>query len=452
MQVTVTEKSPIERILEVTIAKDRVEQAYEAAFRGATRHLSLPGFRKGRVPAAMARRHITDDSLAGTVLEDLLPSAFTEALDQVNLKPLSEPQWDIVEKSRGQDMVFKATFEVLPTVEIKDYKGLEITQERPEIGEAEVEKVVDRMRQGQAELLPVEEDRGLQEGDIALVDFHSSENGQPLPRGNAENFPMELVPTNFVAGFLENLFGMKPGEERDFAVDFPADYASNDLAGKHVDFHFRLREIKIRRIPELDDAFAQAVSDCQTMEALRAQILERMTGQVQHEAEHGVADQAFQRLSEQIPPELVPPSLVVRHARQFSANVAQDLGRRNQTLQGMLKQQGRSEEDWTRQAMGIGFGEAVMEILIDALARQEGIEATEDDMDPHVEQEAARTRQSEAAVRRRMEEEGTLDLLKSHIVRHKVMHAVVDAAKVIYVPPQPKGEEQESPTPVAAEA
>ncbi len=452
MQVTVTEKSPIERTLEVTIAKDVVEQAYEAAFRSATRHLSLPGFRKGKVPAVMARRHITDDSLAGTVLEDLLPRAFTEALDQENLEPLSEPNWDIVEKSRGQDMVFKATFEVLPTVEIKDYKNLEITQERPEIGEAQVEQVVERMRQGQAELLSVEEERGLQEGDIALVDFQSFENGQPLPRGNAENFPMELTPGNFVAGFLDNLCGMKAGEERDFAVDFPEEYASKDLAGKHVDFHFHLREIKIRRLPELDDAFAQAVSDCQTVEALRAQILERMTSQVQHEAEHGVADQIFQKLSEQITPAMVPPSLVVRQARRFTASVAQDLERRNQTLQGMLKQQGRSEEDWTRQAMNIGFGEAVMEILIHSLARQEGLEATEEDLDPHIEQEAARTRQSVSGVRRRMEEEGSVDLLKAHIVRHKVMHAVVDAAKVTYVPPQPKGGDEEGAAPETAEA
>jgi trigger factor len=450
MKVNVTEKSPIERVLEVSVPQEQVEKAYEAAFRSALRHLSLPGFRKGKVPVAMGRRHITDASLTGQVLEDLLPSAFSQALEETGIRPLSEPHWDIIEKARDKDLVFHATFEVLPHVEIQDYKGLEITQERPEIGEEQVASVLERMRQGQSELLTLEEERGLQEGDVALVDFHSSENGEPLPRGNAENYPMELIPGSYVQGFLENLYGMKPGEERDFEIDFPADYPS-ELAGKHVAFHFNLKEIKVRRLPEMDDAFAQTVSDKSTIEELRAEILERMSSQVQHEAEHGVANQVFQKLLEQIQPEVVPPSLVLSHARQYSASVARDLERRGQTLSEMLRQQGRSEEDWSKHAMGIGFGEACMEILIDSLARQEGIQATEEDLDPHIEQEATRTRQSEAAVRRRMREEGTLELLKSHIVRHKVMHAVVDATKVDYVVPQPQGQEQEAPAPVAAE-
>ncbi len=450
MKVNVTEKSPIERVLEVSVPQEEVGGAYEAAFRSALHRLSLPGFRKGKVPVAMGRRHIKDESLTGQVLEDLLPSAFNQALEETDLHPLSEPRWEILENSRDKGLVFKATFEVLPHVEIQDYKGLEITQERPEIGDEQVEAVLERMRQGQSELLTLEEDRGLQEGDVALVDFHSSENGEPLPRGNAENYPMELIPGSYVQGFLENLYGMKPDEERDFEVDFPADYPS-ELAGKHVAFHFHLKEIKVRRLPEMDDAFAQAVSDKSTLEELRAEIRERMTSQVQHEAEHGVANQVFQKLLEQIQPEVVPPSLVLNHARQYTSSVIRDLDRRGQTLAGMLQQQGRSEEDWSKHAMGIGFGEACMEILIDALARQEGIQATEEDLDPHIEQEAARTHQSETAVRNRMRKEGTLDLLKSHIVRHKVMHAVVDAAKVEYVLPRPKDQVEEAPAPVAAE-
>lgn len=458
MKVNVTEKSPMERVLEVSVEKERVDQAYEKAFRTALRHLSLPGFRKGKVPVQMGRRHIPDAALTSDVLEDLVPQAYTEALEQEGLRPLSDPNWDIVEKDRGKDLVFKATFEVMPQVEVKDYKGLEITQERHEIGDEEVEKALERMRQGHAKLVTVEEERGLQEGDVALVDFQSSENGEALPRGSAENYPMELVPGSYLQGFLDNLYGMKPGEERDFEIDFPEDYPS-ELSGKHVAFHFRLNEIKVRKSPDLDDAFAKEVSDVETLDALRTQIRERMTAEVQHEAEHGVANQVFRQLLEQVPQDVVPPSLVLQKARMYSSDVARDLSRRGQTLQGMLEEQGRSEQDWSNHALMIGFGEARMDILIESLARQEGVEVADEDMDPHFAQQAERSRTSLSAVRRRMEEEGTLDLLKSHILRHKVMHVVVDAANVTYVPPQPKaaegeeeGEGEESRAAATAEA
>lgn len=460
MKVNVTEKSPIERTLEVAVEKERVDQAYEKAFRSASRHLSLPGFRKGKVPPAMARRHISDSALGSTVLEELVPEAYLEALKQESLKPLSEPKWEVVEHERGKELVFKATFEVKPHIEITDYKGLEITQERAEVTDAQVEEALERIRQGHAQLVQVTEDRGLQQGDVALVDFQSSENGEALPRGSADNYPLELVENNYVPGFLENLYGMKPGEERDFEVDFPADYPS-ELAGKHVAFHFSLKEIKERKAPELDDAFAADVSDCKTVEELRTRIRERMESEINHEAEHGVANQVFTKLLEQIPQDMIPPSLVIQKARMYSSDVARDLNRRGGSLQDMLKEQGKTEEDWSNHALSVGYGEARMDILIESLARQEGVEVTDEDMDPQLAQQAERTGQNIAGVRRRMEEEGTLDLLKSHILRHKVMHAVVDAAKVTYVPPQEKpavaedGEgsaEEEAPAGAVSEA
>src|SRR5690606_23444428 len=124
-------------------------------------------------------RHISDASLGGQVIEDLVPQAYSEALEETGLRPLNEPKWDLVEHDRGKEMVFKATFEVRPFVEIADYKGIEITQERQEVTDEHVEEALERIRQRHAQHVPVTEDRGLQEGDLAIVDFTSDENGEP---------------------------------------------------------------------------------------------------------------------------------------------------------------------------------------------------------------------------------------------------------------------------------
>ncbi|MCR5662266.1 MAG: trigger factor [bacterium] len=438
MKVSVTEKSPIVREMEVVVDSERVENAYGKAFKEALKHLALPGFRRGKVPAYMGRKHITNGMLSRQVAEEIIPVACEEALEQENIRPVSRPNYSVKEIERGKDLVFTAEFEVVPSVEMKDYKGLDITQERYEVKEEDIDKSLERTREGRA-TLEVVEDRGLQENDIAFVTFSTTENGVEVPNGKGENFPMELTTNHLTPEFLENLYGMKKGEDREFDCDFPESYAS-DLAGKHLHFKFHLNEIKFRKMPELNDEFAKTVSEYKTLAELRAHIMEVMTNRIQAQAEQGVAEKIYMKIGDQVSNEMLPRGLVRYHARVFHNNVLRSLSMQNMTLADMLKAQGKNETDWNNHAVAMGVGEARLEIIVRAIAAQENITVTDEEVEEVIDNEAKAMGQSSSYVYKNMEKSGTLDILRYSILRDKVTSFLVKSANVTYVLPGAKDE------------
>ncbi|MDO5296241.1 MAG: trigger factor [bacterium] len=434
MQVNITEESPILRAFEITVEADRVDKAYNKAFKEALRHLALPGFRRGKVPAYMGRKHIPNQVLNGQVAEEVIPEAYREALEQENIRPVSAPKYEVVKLERGEDMVFRATCEVIPAVEIKDYKDIELTQPRPEITDADINEAVDNIRNRRSELVDMTEDRGLQEGDIAFVDFESFDDGKPVDQGSAKNFPMEMDPKRFVPGFLDNLYGKKSGEEAHFEVDFPEDY-SPALAGKHVHFDFKIHNIKVRQLPEANDEFAKEVSDFETMDEFKADIRKHIEERVQAAADQSIAEKIYVKISDQVPFELVPGGLVSMHASVYATNLRNELNMRRINLDAWLKDNEMSREDWQRRLTAIGVGEARMEIIVRAIAAKENIDVSDEDMEEVVAEEAKKMHQSQAYVWNHMEKSGTLELLRYSILRDKVTKMLVDAAKVTYCAP-----------------
>lgn len=443
MKVSITEKTPVVREMEVEVDSERVEGAYVKAFNDALRHLALPGFRRGKVPAYMGRKHITNNMLNADVADALLPESYAQAVRENGLRPVCQPQISDVAVERGKELKFKVVVEVVPDVDIKDYKGLDITQERYEVTDNDVEQALERTRAGRAVLVAVE-DRGAQEGDIAFVDFKSDENGAELENGKADNFPMELVPGHYVEGFLDNLYGMKPGENRDFEVDFPADYKS-PMAGKHVHFHFEMHDLKRRELPELNDEFAKSVSEFATLDELKKHISEVMHKQVQDQANQRVAEKIYVKLGEQVGKELVPVGLAQYHTRLYVSRVMGNLADRKMNLEDALKANGRSMEDFQNQAFAIGFGEARMEIIVRAIAKRENVVVSDDEMEDIVANEAKAMGQSQSFVWRRMEDSGTVEVLRYSITRDKVSKLLAESANITYVAPKPEGEAEEQP-------
>lgn len=445
MKVSVTEKSPIVREMEVVVDSERVENAYGKAFKEALKHLALPGFRRGKVPAYMGRKHITNGMLSRQVAEEIIPVACEEALEQENIRPVSRPNYSVKEIERGKDLVFTAEFEVIPSVEMKDYKGLEITQERYEVKEEDIDKSLERTRAGRATLEDVE-DRGLQENDIAFVTFSTTENGVEVPNGKGDNFPMELKTTNLTPEFLENLYGMKKGEDREFDCDFPDSYAS-ELAGKHLHFKFHLNDIKVRQLPEINDEFAKQVSEYKTLAELREHIMEMMKNRVQAQAEQGVAEKIYMKIGDQVSNEMLPHGLVRYHARVFHNNVLRSLSMQNMTLSDMLKHQGKTETDWNNHAVAMGVGEARLEIIVRAIAAQENITVTDEEVEEVIDNEAKAMGQSSSYVYKNMEKSGTLDILRYSILRDKVTSFLVNSANVTYELPKEKTEAEANEAP-----
>ncbi|MBQ7568366.1 trigger factor [bacterium] len=445
MQVKITEESPILRAFEITVDADRVEKAYSKAFKEALHHLALPGFRRGKVPAYLGRKHISNQMLNAQVSEDIVPEAYLEALEQENIRPVSPPKYELIKIERGENLVFKVTFEVIPALEIKDYKGIELTQARQEISDEDVEAVIDNLRNERSVLVDGEKDRALQEGDMAFVDFESFEDGKPMEQGSGKNYPMDMNPKRFVPGFLDNLLGKKVGDEAHFDVDFPEDYAPA-LAGKHVHFDFKIVGLKVRQIPEFNDEFVKQVSDAANVEEFRNRVKENMKARAQSIADQSIAEKIYVKISEQVPGEMVPGGLVRLHASVYANNIRNEVMARRQRVEDWLKENNLTAEDWQRRLAAIGFGEARMEIIVRLIADLENIDVSDEDVEEVVAEEAKRIRQSQAYVWNHMEKSGTLELLRYSILRDKVTRMLVDSAKVTYCAP---GEE---PAEEAAEA
>lgn len=436
MKVIVSESSPSQRTLEVVLEQERVENAYQKAFGRAAKGLALPGFRRGKVPLHLAKKYITDDGLTSHVLEDLVPHAYHEALAQEKLRPISEPRWDIVQRERGKDLIFKVSFEIKPVFEVKDYKGIELRHEKPELEADAVEKTLENLRGQQARVVPAPEGHALAELDLAVVDYHSTEieSGEEVAGGSADKYLMELRQENFIPGFVDNLVGLKAGDDKEFDIVFPDDYPNPGLAGKNVHFKFHVHETKLRQLPDLDDDFAKALSSHDTLAELKDDIQQRMEAQIDRRLREQVAVKMIDKLLPQIPAESVPQAMHQYRTRMELQRRLGELERAGVSMERYLEDRKISREKWMMELSVLGQLEARVEIMMENLARQEGLEVTQDELDLIISNEAHQRGQSAAELRAQVERDGTIEMVRYSLLRAKVMDMLFDNGKLEYVP------------------
>jgi trigger factor len=445
MQVKVSESSLFERTLEVTVKADLVEGAYNRAFGRACKRLALPGFRRGKVPAPMARKYITDEGLASDVVDEVVPKAYVEALRENKLQPISQPRWELLQRERGKDLIFKVSFEVKPDVEIVDYKGVQLKNERQEIGQAEVDKALDDIRQGQSSLVDIEQPRPLAEDDLALVDYRSTLAGNAVDGGAASNYLMEVKREHFIPGFVDQLVGLEMGQEKEFDITFPAEYPNTELAGKEVHFYFKLHQIKERKLPEVTDEFAKAVSPFQTAEELIKEVKERLEANEERRVREQVAIKIIDRLLSQVSNEIVPRSLHQYRTQVELRRRVQQLEQMGLSVERLLSDRGVTQEQWINEIAVVGRLEARVEILLDSLARRENLHPTEEEIEELYRVEAANRGISVPQLRQQLDQDGSEGLVRYALLRAKVMDFLYDNAQVEFVPPGTVIEEPAAP-------
>ena len=283
-------KSTVERlannqvVLEVEVGQDQVEAAIDRASRRLAQQIKIPGFRPGRAPRSVIEMRVGREVLYQEALDDLIPEVYSQALKENDLVPIDAPELDILDMEDGKPLRFKATIDVKPEVTLGEYKGLEVTKQVARVPNADVERVLETMRERFAELASVEKD-GIEQGDFAVIDFTGYIDGQPFPGGAAQGYTLEVGGGSFIPGFEEQLVGAKVDEVRQIVVIFPEDYRAEDLAGKEARFEVKVHEIKEKRYPALNDDFAKDVGDFQTLLELRADIRKRLEDAEEQEAE-----------------------------------------------------------------------------------------------------------------------------------------------------------------------
>ena len=255
--------------LTFTVDAESFDKALDQAFQKVRKNITVPGFRKGRVPRPIFEQRFGVEALYQDAIDIVLPGAYEKAIDETGIEPVAQPEVDIEQIGKGQDLIFTANVTVKPEVKLGEYKGLEVEKVDTEVTDEDVEKELKELQKRHAELV-VKEDEPAAEGDTVVIDFEGFVDGEAFEGGQAENHSLELGSGSFIPGFEDQLVGVKAGEEKEVNVTFPEEYHAEELAGKDAVFKVKVHEVKSLELPELDDDFAIDVDDeVETLDALK---------------------------------------------------------------------------------------------------------------------------------------------------------------------------------------
>lgn len=376
MSPVTVESLPDHRVrLEVEIEAEEVQKGLDKAYRRLVKDVRIPGFRKGKAPRGVLERYLGKEALWDEALEDLLDEAYRKALKETGLDPVSRPKVEV--HTRSDDGVrFSVEVEVRPPVTLPPYGEWKETLEVPPVTEEDVQKVLDELRQQTATLLPVEEDRGLQTGDVAILDFEGwDQEGQPLPGGKEVNYQAEIGAGILLPAFEEGILGMKAGEEREITFDFPEDHA---LAGKKARVRVKLQAIKVKRLPELDDDFAQRFGQ-PDMDKLREDIRESLL----KERRQALREEARQRLQRRLIDEAqveIPPRALEEEVEQVRHELFHELEHAGLTFEDYLEERQMDEAQLRQEMEQAARQRLKTRWVLEALAEKENLEPGEADL------------------------------------------------------------------------
>jgi trigger factor len=324
MQITKTPgpKSTVE--LEIELPAERLARATDDAVRRLSRRTRVPGFRPGKAPRPVLERHLGPGVVHDEAVEHLVQDAYREALVEEEILPLTNAEVDIVQAEEGQPLIFKATVQVRPDVELGDYKNFNFRPEIDTIDDARVSQVIDELRDQNATLSAVE-GRGAQDGDYAVISFAGTRDGLPFEGGTSERMPLILGQERLIPGFEANLVGLEVGGATEFDITFPDDYPETELAGQTAHFAVELRELREKVLPELDQDFVGTLGDFADVDALRADVKARLERNALDRARHEFADRiieyAVANATLELPDILVDQEVEVMHD-EFRATLA----------------------------------------------------------------------------------------------------------------------------------
>lgn len=410
------------RELDLEIPASEVHKAIERVAREFARVARVPGFRPGKAPIPLIRRRFADD-IKGEVLQSLLPEQIDKAVKDQKLVPITQPQVDHVEYAEDRPLKFRASFEVLPEFELGAYKGVQVEVEKAQVSEADVDKTIDAMRERAATFVAVE-DRVLEAGDYAQLKLVGTPvgGGQPL---KADNVLCHLGAEETLESFTQNLTGAKPGEQRRFEVEYPADYPDRKLAGKKFVYSAEIIALKQKKLPELNDDLAKDVSDSKTLEELRGKIRQELEKELAARHAAAVRDAVLAKVVAAhdfpVPEALVENQMDVRLERAVRSLAAQGVDPRAVNVDWVAmrrRQHPRAVED------------VKAELLLDRIASAENVDATDEEIGLEIAKIAERTGESAPAVRASLTKQGALDRMRSKLRSEKTLEWLQTNAEV----------------------
>ena len=412
-------------VLTFTIAQAEIQKGLTTAFNKVKGNLNVPGFRKGKVSRQVFNRMYGEEALYEDALNAVLPEAYEAAVKEAGIDPVAQPKIDVDSMEKGQDWVIKAEVTVKPEVKLGDYKELTVEKQDREVTEEDVDARIKREQEAQAELV-IKEDEAAENGDTVVIDFEGFLGEETFEGGKGENYSLELGSNSFIPGFEEQLVGTKAGDSKDVTVTFPEDYQAEDLAGKEAVFKVTVHEVKAKELPELDDEFAKDVDDSvESLAELKEKYRAELTETKEKAAEDAKDEAAIRQAVENAEIVELPHSMVHDEVHRSMDEFLNNMQRQGISPEMYYQLTGSTEADLHTQFEGEAETRVKTNLVIEAIAKAEGLVATEEDIENEIKELSEAYNMPVDQIKRVLTE----DMLKHDITMKKAVELVTGTAK-----------------------
>lgn len=368
--------------LTIEVSAEEVEKALQAAYLKERSKISLPGFRKGKVPRQMIEKMYGAEIFYDDAANALIPKAYADAYDECELDIVSRPEIDVVQIEKGKDFIFTATVATKPEVTLGEYKGLEVDKVSTRVTQKEVDAKIQEEAEKNARTITVE-DRAVQDGDEVVLDFEGFVDGVAFEGGKGENYPLTIGSGSFIPGFEEQLVGAEAEKEVEVKVTFPEDYHAEDLKGKEAVFKCTVHEIKAKELPEIDDEFAAEVSEFDTLEEYKADVKAKIKEQKAAEGKAKQEDQVVEQAVKNATYEL-PEAMVETQAEQMANDFAQRMQSQGLTMEQYFQFTGTTAEQMMEDLKPQAVKRIETRLVLEAIAKAENIEISDEKLDEEI--------------------------------------------------------------------
>lgn len=411
----------------IELEYEKFEENLQKAYLKNRGQFAIPGFRKGKVPRKILEMNYGEDLFYEDAINLSLPDAYDLAIEELGLEPVDRPEVDVEEIEKDKPIIIKFQVDVKPEIKLGDYKNIEVEKVDYDVTDEIMEKELKKVQESNGRLIDAG-DREVKEGDLLTIDFEGSVDGELFEGGTAENQNLEIGSNTFIPGFEEQLIGKKLYEETEVKVTFPEDYHEESLMGKEATFKVKINEIKEKELPELDDELAKDVSEFDTLEEYKASIKENLEEQFKRrekiELENKVIDEVVAMSELELPEGLINSQLETEVSEFDYQLKSQGID-----LEQYLTITGSSMEDIQEQLRPMAIKRATADLVLEAIAKEENIEVTEEDIDKELAKMAERYNEEEGKKFIQDMKKRDLSFLNAGISNSKVIDMLLENVK-----------------------
>ncbi|MCH4072759.1 trigger factor [Pseudoramibacter sp.] len=414
--------------LEMSIPKDKFQEAMDQSYKKNKKYFTIQGFRKGKAPRKVIEAHYGKEVFLEDAIEFAFPETYQEAIKEIDIEPVSRPSLEKVEDVGDEGATFVVKVAVKPEVKLGEYKGAEIPVLEEPVSDEDVEKRLEQM-QNQNSRLVTDDKEAAQKGDTVVIDYEGSIDGEPFEGGKDDGYSLELGSNTFIPGFEDQLVGVKAGEDKDVNVTFPEDYHAEDLKGKDALFKVHVVEVQRKELPAIDDEFAKDVSEFDTLDELKED-LKKKIAEEKKEAKLNTARQKALDYAIENAEMDIPEMMIDEEVDRDYENLKRQMSGQGLSMENYFKFTGQSKEVFRKSMAPDAEKNIKADLVLEAIGKAENIEPSEEEIDDEIKEYAHAFNQEFDKYKESLDDQ-MLEYITDTIKRRKALDLLVDSGKQV---------------------